>query len=208
MKKARLLALSVLVVFAARGEWLSESAVRRAAEAFPTRSFAGSSVLPGRQLASLDARGRLWVARYSPSGYAVFAGSDLAGPVIAFAASDFTEPMAGSAFFDVLAGASAGCERAETAGETEDGLKRRAKWAKLASTRPVLRAAEAGAGTITAYPFLTTSWDQGQPFNDYAPVYTTEDPSVLRGRVPCGCVATAAAQVFAYWRWPARIDSV
>ena len=184
MRKTGLLALSVLVVFAARGEWLSEAAVRRAAEAFPTRSFAGSAALPGRQLASLDARGRLWVARYSPSGYAVFSGSDLAGPVIAFAASDFTEPMAGSAFFDVLAGASAGCERAEAAGETEDALKRRAKWAKLASSRPVLRAAEAGAGTVTAEPFLATFWDQCQPFNDYAPVYTTSDNTPLRGRVP------------------------
>ena len=208
MRKSGLLALFVLVVFAARGEWLSEAVVRRAAAVFPTRSAVGSAALPGRQLASLEARGRLWVARYSPTGYAVFAGSDLAGPVIAFAATDFAEPAAGSAFFDVLAGASAGCERAEAAGESENGLRIRAKWAKLASSRPVLRAAEAGSGTVTAEPFLATFWDQCQPFNDYAPVYTTGDDTPLRGRVPCGCVATAAAQVFAYWRWPARIDAV
>jgi len=40
-------------------------------------------------------------------------------------------------------------------------------------------------------PLLTTLWDQGWPYNYYCPEKT-----------PVGCVATAAAQIGYYWRWP------
>jgi len=51
-------------------------------------------------------------------------------------------------------------------------------------------------------PWITAAtWNQGAPYNQYVPV----DPSTGR-RSPVGCVATAAAQVVNYWRYPGSID--
>ena len=56
-------------------------------------------------------------------------------------------------------------------------------------------------------PFLETKWNQWQPYNDYAPVDpNTAVEGVYRGRYPCGCVATAYAQVLKYWQWPALMN--
>jgi hypothetical protein len=46
-----------------------------------------------------------------------------------------------------------------------------------------------------AGPLLTTSWHQGPPYNDSCPPGDG-------GRCVVGCVATAAAQIMRYWRWP------
>lgn len=40
-------------------------------------------------------------------------------------------------------------------------------------------------------PLIQTKWDQGAPYNMYAP-----------GGCPTGCVATAMAQLMKYWEWP------
>ncbi len=40
-------------------------------------------------------------------------------------------------------------------------------------------------------PLLTTTWDQGDAYNDYCP-----------GDTPVGCVATATAQIMNYWEFP------
>ncbi len=44
-------------------------------------------------------------------------------------------------------------------------------------------------------PLLTTSWDQHDPYNDFCPMGDG-------GRCLVGCVATAAAQIMRYHRWP------
>jgi PKD repeat protein len=44
-------------------------------------------------------------------------------------------------------------------------------------------------------PLLTSSWDQNAPYNNYCPMGDG-------GRCVVGCVATAAAQIMAYHRWP------
>ena len=44
-------------------------------------------------------------------------------------------------------------------------------------------------------PMITTTWDQGTPYNDLCPIYRNE-------RCLTGCVATALAQVINYNRWP------
>lgn len=50
-------------------------------------------------------------------------------------------------------------------------------------------------------PLLTTLWNQDEPYNDLCPEY--EEGS----RSATGCVATAMAQVMAYWQYPAdRFD--
>lgn len=44
-------------------------------------------------------------------------------------------------------------------------------------------------------PLLTTSWDQGEPYNNKCPKYGSE-------KTYTGCVATAMAQVMNYWQYP------
>ncbi|HNX01137.1 MAG TPA: C10 family peptidase [Candidatus Cloacimonadota bacterium] len=53
-------------------------------------------------------------------------------------------------------------------------------------------------GTRSLHPLLSTTWDQGTPYNMYCPV----DAAGPGGRVWAGCVATAMAQVMKYWNWP------
>ncbi len=44
-------------------------------------------------------------------------------------------------------------------------------------------------------PLLTTAWHQGAPYNNLCPMGDG-------GRTVVGCVATAAAQILRYWKWP------
>lgn len=53
----------------------------------------------------------------------------------------------------------------------------------------------AKSAAIEGGPLLTTSWHQRDPYNYYCPIGNG-------GRSVVGCVATAAAQILAYWRWP------
>lgn len=52
-----------------------------------------------------------------------------------------------------------------------------------------------GASAQTVGPLLTTSWHQGYPYNLLCPMGDG-------GRCVVGCVATATAQIMAYWNWP------
>jgi len=47
-------------------------------------------------------------------------------------------------------------------------------------------------------PLLTTTWDQGWPYNAMCP----EDPSGPGGHTWAGCTATAMAQILKYWNFP------
>ncbi len=44
-------------------------------------------------------------------------------------------------------------------------------------------------------PLLTSSWHQGEPYNNLCPMGDG-------GRTVVGCVATATAQILNYWKWP------
>ena len=46
-------------------------------------------------------------------------------------------------------------------------------------------------GTIIVGPLLTTTWDQGAPYNNLCPE-----------NCPAGCYPVAIAQVMNYWKWP------
>ena len=49
-------------------------------------------------------------------------------------------------------------------------------------------------------PLIATRWDQGTPYNDQCPTYTT--PAGVTMRAVTGCVATGVAQVMNYYQWP------
>ena len=57
------------------------------------------------------------------------------------------------------------------------------------------RIEEGETETNEASPLLKTKWDQGYPYNYYA-------PEVNGVRTLAGCVAIAFAQIMKYWNWP------
>ena len=189
--------------------FVSESDVRKAAEAFVSTDTIGSSVLSGRSVAGASKRDGLWIVALAPSGHVIFSGSDLVDPIVGFSENDFVEPDPKSPAYSVLEGASASV----AAMEAQGGGTRHARWTKLlgGGGRPMLKAADIESpDTVVIPPFLKSHYNQWQPYNDYAPVYeaSTNNLGVYRGRCPCGCVATATAQGLRHFRWPARIDRV
>ena len=53
-------------------------------------------------------------------------------------------------------------------------------------------------------PLLTTLWNQGEPYNILCPRYFNQDGTTGEHSAT-GCVATAMAQVVAYYRWPEKL---
>lgn len=51
--------------------------------------------------------------------------------------------------------------------------------------------------TTAVSPLLSTTWDQGSPYN-------AQCPGATFNRAPTGCVATAMAQVMKYWAYPSK----
>ena len=187
---------------------VTEGEVRAAAAAFIGTDPVGSAVLHGRTVSTVYERDGLWIAALSPSGHVILSGSDLADPIVGFATNDFAEPDPDSPAYAYLAGISA-----SLAAKESNGGVRHARWNRLlgGGTKQILRAADIESpSAVVIPPFLQSHYDQCQPYNDYVPVYesSTNNLNYYRGRCPCGCVATAAAQGFRHFRWPARIDRV
>ena len=53
-------------------------------------------------------------------------------------------------------------------------------------------------------PLMTTLWNQGEPYNILCPRYFNDDATIGEHSAT-GCVATAMAQVVAYYRWPEKL---
>lgn len=197
---------------AAMASEVSSNDVARASAAFVSEDSIGSLVLKGCSVANVSQRGHLWIVALSPSGHIVMSGSDLADPIVAFSKNDFIEPDPESPAFSVLEGV----DSSMAALEAQGGGTRHERWTKLlgggAAKKGLLRAdALPSSATEVVEPFLFEHFNQWQPYNDYAPVHEPDESNITsnrsyRGRCPCGCVATAAAQLFHYFKWPARID--
>ena len=65
-----------------------------------------------------------------------------------------------------------------------------------------------GSGVYRAVaPLLKSKWNQGFPYNLKCPNFFNADGTMNEGRCPTGCVATAAAQVMYYYKWPKQLKS-
>lgn len=201
----------VFMAFCASADRISCEDAENAAAAFLTRDSVGKSILDGRMTGRVLQRGSLWVVGLLPSGAIVLSGSDTLEPIVSFSTNDFVEPEFGSAFYDRLAQLDAKGVLAETPNAV--GTVRHEKWISLIGPRERgLRLAAAAvnvpSNAVVVEPFLTTQWSQWQPYNDFSPVCSGKTVGeAYRGRAPCGCTATAASQVFAYWKWPKRVET-
>lgn len=211
MKKLILIALAVCATRLASAAEVTAETATQAAEGFVASDAVGKAVLAGCTVESVVARGRLWIAHLAPSGHVILSGSDLVDPIVGFSKNDFVEPDSESPAFAVLEGADASV----AAREAQGGGTRHERWTKLlgggTSKKGLLKAADVEKpDSVVIPPFLESHYNQCQPYNDYAPVYeaSTNNLGSYRGRCPCGCVATAAAQGLRHFRWPVRMDRV
>ena len=206
------LSLAVLFAGAAMSAEILDSDAAKAANAFVSSDTIGALVLKDRTVSGVVRRGHLWIAALSPSGHIVMSGSDLVDPIIGFSKNDFVEPDPESPAFTILEGADASV----AAREVNGGEPRHARWTKLlgggTAKSGLLKADNPSSGAVVVEPFLAEHHNQCQPYNDYAPVHQPDESKFesgyksYRGRCPCGCVATASAQIFHHFKWPARID--
>jgi hypothetical protein len=192
----------------ARAAVVEERTALAAAGAFVSSDAVGRTILAGRTVESAEARGRLWIVRLSPAGHVIVAGSDRADPVVGFSKDDFAEPEPGSPAFAFFA---ANVEAMDALDE-DPSAERHPRWDVLlgggARRGRGAKSADPPAQAVVVEPFLESHWNQWQPYNDYAPVYDATGVgetgyASYRGRDPCGCVATAVAQVMRHFRWPA-----
>ena len=93
---------------------------------------------------------------------------------------------------------------AERGSLDQDNLPDNVKWlldyyAQIANNLPADKSsaptATATDGKAELKPLVTTTWDQGAPYNAQCPI-------VKDHLAPTGCVATAMAQVINYFQWP------
>jgi len=89
--------------------------------------------------------------------------------------------------------------------DRDQQLSNEASWSLLlsSSVRTTLldqSPSSAGAAQVVG-PFLTSKWDQGNPYNAYL-------PTLNNSKVPTGCVATAMAQIMYFWKWPSKGNGV
>ena len=119
------------------------------------------------------------------NGFIIISGDDRVRPVLGFTNSGMFNadqiPAALSEMLAIYARQIDQIQRTET---------------KSDSTVRVARTSHRTSSVMAdVSPLLTTTWDQGEPYNDYCP--TLNDQTALTG-----CVATAMAQIANYYKYP------
>ena len=153
----------------------------------PKHILGVSNNTPQLQLA-LEAKSKTNATDYfvfnngSNNGYIIVAGDDRAVPVLGYSDEGSFDPSS-----------------------MPDGLRYMLEvysqeMQYLRSNPNALAAEPSLARNPEVKPLLTCNWGQTDPFNRQCPTYTTKEGEVLMSAT--GCVATAAAQVMYYHRWP------
>lgn len=185
-----MLALAALAASSAGARTLSPAeALARAAkssQAAATGTSRGHSVLEPVMTIGADDTPAVYVFTPNESGYLIVSADDVAAPVLGYSDNGIFDP--------------------------EKMSPSMRWWLEEYSAQIRAAAAEnAGSYEVTARedrdpigPLLQTKWDQGEPYNNYCPIYEykgKEYPTYT------GCVATAMAQVMKYHNWPDKAAS-
>ena len=74
------------------------------------------------------------------------------------------------------------------------------EWNRLLSSDPHSFSDGQTSSMTDVSPLISSTWDQGFPYNVLCPADGT--CTSMGGHVTVGCVATAMSQIMYYWRWP------
>ena len=143
------------------------------------------------QLTSVSSLPMLHIWTVAEQGFVIMSASDAAIPVLAYSFNSAVtrEPNPEVMFWlrqyneQISVAENAGLHNADA----------QAQWQGLLNN-PV---PPMPVSLVVVPRLMTTTWDQGEPYNSLCPY-----DSVLHSRSVVGCVATAMAQIMRYWRHP------
>jgi len=156
-----------------------------------------------------------YVVHLNPSGLVFVPADDLVEPIIGFLpAGQYdpspTNPLGALVSRDipgrVVAARAVAAQGLEALAPATSQARARRKWAWLAQPAAGTEALELGLPSISdvrVASFVLSRWSQTTVgglacYNYYTPPYAAGDPR----NYPCGCVATAMAQLMRYWQYP------
>ena len=186
---------------AAVQRWLGLNPKRFGAEV--ERAAKGVTAYPGA-----DGQTAYYIVVLSPAGFVVVAADDLVEPIVAFSAggrftASLTHPMGSLVVRDMTSRTIQARRRAMGAasvlgrGAEAEFRRARAKWLELLDTSDDRAKRLPLVSDPRVEPLITSRWDQenvGLP-TDPHPCYNYYTPN----RYPCGCVATAMAQLIRHY---------
>jgi hypothetical protein len=163
-----------------------------------------------REVRAYSAEGKplYYVVSLDPSGYVVVSANDLIEPIIAFSPDGSYEAVAENPLYELVASdlsareAELGSASRAPLGESDEQTAY-AKWSVLLSGRQPLGLSSINDPRVD--PLTSSKWNQnndrccGNATYDY---YTPPNAEGSSSNYPCGCVATAMAQLMRYWQYP------
>jgi len=197
----------------ADGAPIHREQARKAAVAYVERNYAvsGVGVAQGRlsvtaalSVAAVEAlrhrEGTVgYHVRLQPAGFVLIRSDDLLPPIKAHSAEgsfDLLPPGLRHVLLTELAQEHASLEAAGKAGARL--ATHEEAWAALLGASTVLATATSNQTAVAGIAILSTSWDQDEPYNYYAPS-ASGGPG---GRAYAGCTATALAQILRHHQKP------
>ena len=153
------------------------------------RTVAAQGLVQGHAAPCHNGVPAFYVFNAEEGGFVVLSGDDRTAPVLGFAERGvFSEESAPEGLQWLL----------QMYGEQIDGLRISENAPVAAGGRPACQAAPVRRNIE---PLMASLWNQGEPYNLLCPRYFNQDGSE-GDRCATGCVATAVAQVMAFYRYP------
>ena len=160
-----------------------------------------------------DAKGitLYYVVYLNPEGFVIVAGDDLIEPIVGFAPRGEFDPSTDNPLGALV---SSDLPSRLTAVQALAGAKTQSmfsaakdKWGQLeslAQKATVTENALPNISDVRVTPLIQTLWDQTKTASGYAcyNYYTPPYASGNANNYPCGCVATAMAQLMRFWQYP------
>jgi hypothetical protein len=154
------------------------------------------------------------VVYLDPSGFVIVPGDDLVEPIIAFVSGGRFDPSVNNPLGALVEGDVPGrvthARALRTTAPTGHFLEAKNKWQVLqqisynGTNTPTAPSSLSSVSDMRIAPFVRTLWNQSKAgngmacYNYYTPPYAAGNPA----NYPCGCVATALAQLLGYFQYP------
>ncbi len=140
-----------------------------------------------------------YVFNFAGNGYIIISADDCCYPVIGYAFDTKYKEGNQPDNFVFWMGARKQEIIGNISGNVQPDTATTTEWNRLLTPVPLVLPDASSAVTDVA-PLITSTWDQGFPYNFLCPADAT--CGSFGGHVTVGCVATAMAQIMYYWRWP------
>ncbi|MBQ7189981.1 MAG: C10 family peptidase [Kiritimatiellae bacterium] len=210
----RTLGCGLLLAFAARADEIkpedAETAARNwiRADASPLGTRIGKAVSGIRSFSDVDGTALFHLAALDGGGFVILSADDGVAPVLAFSDQGTFSPSEDNALWVILqrdlplrTGLLKRVKQSVKGGEAAN--PNQAAWRRLLDVSEGRKYASKNTSEISDLriaPLLKTEWGQttDDGYEEKPNLYNLYTPE----NAPCGCVATAGAQIMRYFQWP------